>query len=129
MIARRNKAAALVTSAVGAVGTAIAGATGGGDAAWSAVLGLVLVVVFLSAGSLPLALVDERMHKGFAFLVLGMTYVLRILLGVVIYAVATSSAHLERRVIGLSVIACALAWTAVHVTLGVRKDHAPTLEA
>jgi hypothetical protein len=61
--------------------------------------------------------------------VLGTTYVLRLVVGVVVYAVASSSADLDRRVIGLSIIACALAWTAAHVVLGLSRRHAPTLDA
>jgi hypothetical protein len=130
LVGRRNRVAALVTCAVGAAGTAVAALTHGTDGVWSALLALVLVLVFFSVGSLPFAVAgDAQRGRSFlAFLVLGFTYVLRLMVGVVVYAVATSSADLDRRVIGLSIIACALGWTGAHVVLGVSRRHAPHLD-
>jgi len=130
LIARRNRVAALVTCGAGGAGTAVAAVTHGDDGVWSALLGLVLVLVFFAAGSLPFAVAgDGQQGRGcLAFFVLGLTYVLRLLVGVVVYAVASSSADLDSRVIGLSIIGCALAWTAAHVVLGLSRRHAPTLD-
>jgi len=130
LIGRRNRVAALVTCGVGAVGTAVAAATHGPDGVWSALLALVLVLVFFSAGSLPFVVAgDAQRGRGcLAFLVLGLTYVLRLVVGVLVYAVASASADLDRRVIGLSIIAFALAWTGAHVVQGVSRRQAPTLD-
>jgi hypothetical protein len=130
LIARRNRVAAVVTCAVGAAGTAVAALTHGPDGIWSALLALVLVLVFFSAGSLPFAVAGDGQggRRGLAFLVLGMTYVLRLLVGVVVYGLASASADLDRRVIGLTIIGCALAWTGAHVVQGVSRRHAPSLD-
>ena len=130
IVARRNRVAALVTCAVGAAGTAVAAATHGADGVWSALLAVVLVLVFFSVGSLPFAVAgDAQRGRGcLAFLVLGLTYVLRLAAGVVVYGLASSSADLDRQVIGLTVIACALGWTGAHIVLGLSRRHAPTLE-
>lgn len=130
MISRRNRVAALVTSLVGLAGTAVAGALSGGDGVWSALLGLALVLAFMSAGSLPFVVAgDTRQGRGgVAFVVLGLTYALRLVVALVVLKVAARSHVLDRQVIGLSVIACALAWTGTHVVLGLSRRHAPTLE-
>jgi hypothetical protein len=130
LVARRNRVAALVTCVVGGAGTAVAAVTHGSDGVWSALLALVLVLVFFSVGSLPFAVAGDAQHgRGrLAFLVLALTYVLRLLVGVVVYGLAASSADLDRRVIGVTIIGCALAWTGAHVVLGVSRRHAPTLD-
>jgi len=57
VIGRRNRLASLVTALVGLVAGGVAWAVVGTDGLWSALLGTVLVVVFLSAGSIaPAAL-------------------------------------------------------------------------
>ena len=130
MIARRNRVAALVTSAVGLAGTAVAAAASGSDGVWSALLGLALVLGFMSAGSLPFVIAGDTKQGrgGVAFVVLGLTYALRLVLALVLLKVAARSHVLDGRVIGLTVIACALAWTSTHVALGLSRKHAPTLD-
>ncbi len=130
MIARRNRLAALVTVFAGAACTAIAAATRGSDGVWSALLGLGLVLGFMSAGSLPFVIAgDTRDGRGaVAFVVLGLTYALRLVLAVVLIKVAADSHVLDRQVIGLTAIACAIAWTATHVVLGLSRKHQPTLD-
>jgi ATP synthase protein I len=96
----------------------------------SALLGLVLVLVFFSAGSLPFVVAGDGTggRSALAFLVLGMTYVLRILLGVAVYAVATRSDAVDTQVVGLTVIGCALVWTNTQLVLGLSRKHQPTLD-
>jgi hypothetical protein len=88
----------------------------------------VMVLVFFTAGSLPLVIAGDGGRSGFAFLVLAMTYVLRILLGVVVYVVATRSPSIDRQAVGLTVIVCALAWVNTQVVLGLSRRHQPTLD-
>ena len=128
MLASRNRTAALVTTLAGLVAVLVAWAAVGRDGPGSALLGLVMVLVFFSAGTLPFLVAGDGTRSGLAFLVLGMTYVLRILLGVAVYAVATSSDRVDRVVVGLTVIGCALVWVNTQVVVGVSRRHQPTLD-
>ena len=130
MIARRNRVAALVTTVVGAAGTAVGAATSGSDGVWSALLGLVLVLAFMSAGAIPFVIAGDTRNGrgGVAFVVLGLTYALRLVLALVLLKLAARSHVLDRQVIGLTAIACAVAWTTTHVVLGLSRKHAPTLD-
>lgn len=128
MLARRNRTAALITSAAGLIAVAISWAAVGSHGPGSALLGLVMVLVFFSVGSLPFVVAGDGSRKGLAFLVLAMTYVLRILLGVVVYAVASSSDAVDSQVVGITVIGCALVWVNTQVFLGLSRRHQPTLE-
>jgi hypothetical protein len=130
VISRRNRVAALVTTVVGLAGTAVGAAVRGSDGVWSGLLALALVLVFMSAGSLPFVVAgDTRQGRGgAAFVVLGLTYALRLVVALVVLKLAARSHVLDRQVIGLVVIACAVAWTATHVVLGLSRKHAPTLD-
>ena len=128
ILRRRNRTCALVTLAVGALCVLVAWAAVGSHGPGSALLGLVMVLVFFSAGTLPLLVVGDATQSGFAFLVLAMTYILRILLGVVVYVVAIRSPAIDRQVVGLTVIVCALAWVNTQVVLGLSRGHQPTLD-
>ena len=130
MISRRNRVAALVTSLVGLSCTAVAWAASGTDGLWSALLGVALVLGFMSAGSLPFVVAGDTKQGrgGAAFLVLGLTYALRLVVALVLLKLAARSHVLDRQVIGLTVIAGAVAWTTTHVVLGLSRKHAPTLD-
>ena len=130
MIARRNLAAALVSSLVGGACAAVAGLADGEHAALSALLGLGLVLGFLPAGTIPFVLAgDTKDGKGsFAFLVLAMNYALRLVLALVVLKLAARSDWVVGRSVGLTVIACTAAWTATHVYFGLARKHQPTLE-
>jgi hypothetical protein len=128
MLAHRNRTAALWVGAAGVIAAVIAALTVGGRGPGSALLGVVMVLAFFGAGSLPFLVVGDGTRPGLAFIVLGMTYVLRILLGVIAYGVATSMASIHSRTVGLTVIACAMVWTSTHVVLGLSRRHQPVLE-
>jgi hypothetical protein len=130
LIGRRNRLAAAVTGAAGAVAVLVAWVAVGSDGPLSAFLGAVLVVAFFSAGSLPFAVAGDgtQGRSGLAFLVLGMTYVLRVLVGVAAYQVASRSDRVDMTVVGLSVIACALVWVNTQLVLGLQRRHQPTLD-
>jgi hypothetical protein len=84
----------------------------------------------MTAGSLPFVVAgDTRQGRGgAAFVILGLTYALRLVVALVVLKLAARSHVLDRQVIGLVVIACAVAWTATHVVLGLSRKHAPTLD-
>lgn len=125
MLARRTRVAALATSAAGLVAVLVAWAAAGEPL--SAVLGAALVLGFFLLGALPFVVADLG-HKGMAFLVLGMTYLLRVLLGVVVWAAAVQSDRFDRVVVGVTVIACALVWVNTQVVLGLSRRNQPTLD-
>lgn len=130
LLRTRNRRAGLVTAAVGGVAVLVSWAVVGDQGPLSALLGTVLVLVFFSAGALPFVVAGDGTggRAGLAFVVLGMTYVLRILLGVAVYQVATRARSVDSTVVGLTIIGCALAWTNTQVVLGLRRAHQPTLE-
>ncbi len=129
-LGRRNRIAALATSVAGLLAVLVSALAVGSDGPGSAVLGAALVLVFFSAGSLPFVVAGDGTagRSGLAFMVLGMTYVLRILLGVAVYAVATQAEAVNTKVVGFTVIGCALVWTNTLVVLGVMRRYQPTLD-
>jgi ATP synthase protein I len=130
VLARRNRTAALATAVAGAVAVLVSWAAVGAHGPGSALLGVVMVLVFFGAGSLPFVVAGDGSgaRSGLAFLVLGMTYVLRILLGVAVYVVASEASWVDSTVVGLTVIGCALVWTNTQLVLGLSRRHRPTLD-
>lgn len=130
LLSHRNRLAGLVTTAAGAVAVLVSWAAVGDHGPLSAFLGLLMVLVFFSVGGLPFVVAGDGTHgrSGMAFLVLGMTYVLRVLAGVVIYQVASRSDRVDMTVVGLTVIGCALVWTNTQLVLGLQRRHQPTLD-
>jgi hypothetical protein len=110
------------TAAVGLVMAVAAGAAEGGSGALSALLGLLVVLGFFVTGIVPLLLVrgEDDSSKGLATGFLLLTYTLRLAVAVAVLRVGAAAGWLDRRWLGLSVIACALAWTTGQVVRGVR---------
>ena len=127
MIGRRNKAAALATSVAGLVAVLVAWLAVGSHGPLSALLGTGIVLGFFGLGALPLLVAGEG-RNGLAWIMLGLGYVLRILVGVVVWALAVSSDAIDRKVVGLTVIACALVWLNTQLVLGLSRRHQPTLD-
>lgn len=120
-LGRKNVLAAVVTSAAAVVCALVAALSSGVAGAVSAAVGGAVVVAFCSSGTLPLAVfggVGER--AGVALAVLLLTYTLRLAVALVVLRLAGRSDLLEPRVIGLTVIACALAWTGTQVRSALR---------
>ncbi len=128
LLAHRNRVAALVTLGVGVVCALVSWAAVGSTGPLSSALGTALVLVFFSAGTLPFLVAGDGSRSALAFLVLGMTYVLRILLGVVVYGLAANADGVSSKAVGLTVIACALAWLNTQVLLGLSRKHQPLLD-
>ena len=127
-LGRRNGVAALVTAAVGVVAAGVAWAVTGSDGPLSAALGALLVIVFLSAGTIPFAVAGDTTQGrgGLAFMVLGLTYALRVVLALVVAKLAAP--HVDGQAVGLTVLACATAWTATTLVLTLSRRHQPTLD-
>jgi hypothetical protein len=127
-LGRRNRLAALVTALVGLVAAGVSAVAVGAQGPGSALLGTFLVVVFLSAGTLPFVVAgDTSEGRGaVAFVILGLTYALRLVLALVLLKV--TAGHVHGTVVGLTVVACAVAWTGTMVVLSLSRRHQPTLE-
>ena len=127
-LGRRNGVAALVTALAGLVAAGVAWAAVGDEGPLSAGVGALLVIVFLSAGTIPFAVAGDTTQGrgGIAFLVLGLTYALRLVLALVVAKVAAP--HVDGRAVGLTVIACATAWTGTTLVLALSRRHQPTLD-
>lgn len=127
MLHKASRPAALATLATGLVSVLVSWLAVGTDGPLSALLGTGIALVFFGMGALPLLVAGEGMN-GVAWVLLGLGYVLRILVGVAIYAVAVSSDSIDRTVVGLTVIACALVWLNTQLVWSMLKRNRPTLD-
>jgi hypothetical protein len=84
----------------------------------AALVGAVVVLLFFWAGALPLLLVGGNLSlAGVGFLLLMMTYVLRLIGLVIALTVASRSDAVDTRWLALTVIGCTLVWVATQVAL------------
>jgi ATP synthase protein I len=127
VLTRATKPAALATLLAGLVAVVVAWLAVGAHGPLSAVLGTAIPLAFFGLGAAPLALA-ERTGPGLAWIVLALGYVLRIMVGVVVYAVAVSSDAIDRSVVGLTVIGCALVWLNTALVWSLQKRNRPTLD-
>jgi ATP synthase protein I len=114
---------AAAATVLAGLGCAVAGFVAeGGSGALSALLGAVVVLGFFGSGIVPLLVVrgDDESSKGLATGILLLTYTLRLAVAVAVLRVGSATDALDQRWLGLSVIACALAWTGGQV---VRAMH------
>ena len=120
---RSGWGAAAGTAIVGVAVAVAAGIAEGRGGALAALLGCLVVLAFFGSGIVPLLLVraGDESSKGLATGILLLTYTLRLALAVAVLRVGAEVESLDRRWLGLSVIACALAWTAAQVVRGVRR--------
>ena len=102
--------AVILTLATGGLATVVAGLVAGGQGVLGALLALALVLGFLLLGQLPLGLVARgRGRLGTALLVL--IYTARLVILLMAFRTFSVAGGVDRTVLGLTVIACALAWT------------------
>jgi ATP synthase protein I len=101
------------------VASAVAGAVAGVEGApVAALVAAVVVLLFFWAGALPLLLVGGNLSlAGVGFLLLMMTYVLRLIGLVIALTVASRSDAVDTRWLALTVIGCTLVWVATQVAL------------
>ena len=130
VLRHRNRASLLTTTLAGVLAIGISWAAVGSDGPLSALLGVVLVLVFFSAGTLPFLIAGDGTggRSAMAFLVLGMTVVLRVLIGIAAYQVASRSDAVDTMVVGLTIIGCALVWTNTQLVVGLQRRNQPTLD-
>lgn len=96
------------------VAVAVAAVAAGGTGALGALVGGGLVLAFLLVGQLPVAQVAAG-RRGLGAALLLLLYSVRIVLLLVAFRVVSGAGDDLRRTVGLTVIACALAWTAATV--------------
>ena len=108
-----------LAAGVGAVCVMVAGVVGGGRGARSAAVAALVALGFLWFGQLPVAMAARGQNRMGALLLL-LGYTLRVAVGVLALRLLFNSAAFDRRVFGVSVILCALAWTAGAVWSFVR---------
>jgi hypothetical protein len=111
------------TSVVGLICSAVAWVAAGPKGLVSGLLATLLVVAFFWSGLVPIYVtraLDAKVGIGLGVLLL--TYTLRIALIVLVLRLAARSESLDGRWLGVTLIACALTWTAVHVAVVVRTS-------
>ena len=111
--------AAPVTTALAGVVSAVVGAAAGVEGAWpAALLAAALVLLFFWIGALPLLLVGGDLSlAGIGFLMLMMTYVLRLVGLALVLGLASRSDAVDARWLALTVVVCALVWVGTQVAL------------
>jgi hypothetical protein len=108
----------VLTVLAGVASAALGLAVGRDGAAPAGLLGGVLVVLFFWIGALPLLLVGGQLSlAGVGFLMLMMTYALRLVGLAVVLAAASRSEAVDVRWLALTLIACSLVWVTTQAAL------------
>jgi hypothetical protein len=111
--------AVLLTVLVGLVAMVVAGVAAGADGVRAALVGVGLVLAFLLIGQLPVAQVAAGRRVLAAGLLIFL-YSTRLLLVLMAFRLVTDADAVDRKALGLSMVACALAWTAGTVWTALR---------
>ena len=111
--------AVLAALAAGALAVVAAAVVAGGPGAAGASIGLALVVGFLLLGQVPVAQV-ARGRRGLGAALLLLLYTARVVLLLLALRVLSDADDVHRGAVGLTVIVCALAWTAGTVWSALR---------
>ena len=110
--------APLTTLTAGLVSGAAGAAAKGSGAALGAAVATVVTLAFVWTGGIPLLLMGADMTRaGLGYLVLMMTYALRLVALLVAFSVAARSDHVDVRWAALTLIACTLVWVGTQVAL------------
>lgn len=118
--ARRLLGPAVVAAAVaGVLGVVLAAVVSGAEAVSGVLVGAGLVLAFLLVGQVPVAQA-ARGRRGLGAFLLVVLYLLRVVLLLVAFQAVLASDGVQRTAVGLTVIGCALAWTAGTVWSALR---------
>ena len=104
------------TLAVGLVSALVAWAVAGVAGLVAGMVGTLLVLGFFASGAVPLFLAGQtglRARAGVTLLLL--TYTLRLVLVLLVLALAAESDAVDAPSLGVTVIVCALAWSALQL--------------
>jgi hypothetical protein len=113
----------LLTLAAGAACAVAAAVAAGTAGLWAALIATVLVIAFFASGSLPIALaryVPPSAMAGVGLLI--MTYTLRLALVFVALGAVAGADGVDQRWLGLSLVACTLAYTLMHAVVLFREN-------
>lgn len=113
------------TLVAGGVSTLVALAGAGVDGLLAGVIGTLLVVAFFASGSVPLVLAGQaglRAGAGVALLLL--TYALRLIVALAVLVLAANSDRVDVAALGVTLIVCALTWSALQVLAVIGADRA-----
>lgn len=114
----RRWAAPLALLAGGVVSACWGVLAGVQGAPLGAALGALLVLAFFTTGAVPLLLVGGELSRaGLGFVVLLMTYALRLVALLVVLTVVSRSEAVDVRWLALTVIALTLVWVSAQVAL------------
>lgn len=116
-IARRwTLAAGLACSLAGWAAAGTEGLAGG-------LVATVIVVAFLTSGLIPIRVTQgAEVRAGLGLAVLLLTYTLRLALALMALALVGRAGFADTRWLGVTIIVCALSWSAVHVAHSVRAS-------
>lgn len=112
------------TVVTGAACCVVAAGTAGVRGVAAALLATAVVLAFFGSGIVPLLLVRGSQAQSWSGLALGvllLTYTLRLAAVLLVLRLVSRAGAISAREFGLTVIGCALAWTATHVGLAVRR--------
>jgi len=118
-----RRLAPTLTAVAGVLCAGVAGLVAGWSGALSALAGTLVVLGFFATGIVPLLVVrgSDEASKGLATGILLLTYTLRLAVAVLALRLGSSVPGLDRRWLGLAVIACALVWPAGQLVAGTRR--------
>lgn len=115
--------AVLAAGAAGVLSAGVAAVGGGSRGALSAAVGAAVVVAFFGSGALPLLVVggDVGRRGAIGTAVLLLTYTLRLAVAVAVLRAVAASDAVDPRMVGGTVIACALAWVMAQAVTVLRS--------
>ena len=123
-----RRAAPLACLLAGGVSAVVGASMDRDGAAIGALIATALVLVFLAAGALPVLLVgDDLSRAGLGFLVLQMTYLLRLVFLLGVLGAAKESGEVDIGWLVGTLIALTLLWTTTRVTLLSRTGDPPVV--
>ena len=115
--------ALLLTLAAGAGCAVAAAVVAGSGGLWAAVAATALVIAFFASGALPVVLARHLPPNGMAGAgVLIVTYSLRLALIFIVLGVLTTADGVDTRWLGLTLMACALAYTLTYAVTMFREN-------
>ncbi len=104
------------TLAVGGASALVAWAVAGTEGLLAGMVATILVVAFFASGSVPLILAGQAgLRAGAGVVLLLLTYTLRLILALAVLVVAASSDRVDPAALGVTLIVCALTWSALQV--------------
>ncbi|MGH8824447.1 MAG: hypothetical protein ACRDVN_08225 [Jiangellaceae bacterium] len=127
---RAHVVARWATILVGLGCASIGWVAAGTSALLAALVAIPLVVGFFWSGMLPLALAGAGgLGAGVGLAVLLLTYTLRLALVLLALRLFQRVDALDLRWLGVTIITCALAWSAVHVAIAIRGEKSQSGES